>query len=179
MSCNRTPYRIRLAKSIDMPLVKKYENQVVSFIGYLKILCNKSRKSESYLFFLKLAVDKLTDVGIVNILDRVTQSSYEYWNRIMDKDEKFFKKDFPSIMLNLGMSPKFNIFPKLLSERSRIHKGELILSNNDINGLWEHLRLFIELSIQYIHIRRMSGNTSHCYLPKLKLDIYIQRISRC
>ncbi len=92
------------------------------------------------------------------VVERFIKYSEKYWPQIKKRNEEFFGEHVGEVFQDLPMGD-VNSFKRLLEAKDG--KGELIVTPDDREGIWEYFDSFVKIAISFVHENR---------LPDIKIE---------
>ena len=85
------------------------------------------------------------------LIDSYIKKTNEYWNEIKERKLNFFEQNASKIFGKLPIGD-VNIFEIILTAKNL--KGEVIVTEEEIESIWNSFSILVKCSIEYIHKRR-------------------------
>jgi len=112
----------------------------------------------------------ITNLSPHKVIGIFISNSHMHWSRIRERNEEFFLENAAGIFKDLPLSESIDAFQRLF--RLRDENGELVLSQEHRDELWDAFTALVRISINYIHDERLYTADGYKYefFPEIDLE---------
>lgn len=137
---------------------------------------NNKKKIDIDPLVIQLIKKFLESYNKKELIKSFIDNSYQYWDQILNHEEKFFTENFNNIF-------DFSSYIKEVDAFKILFESEITV--DDKNIIWDYFKSFIKISIKYIHNKRspkikiINAEKFPIYtkneFPKVKLQFYARK----
>lgn len=148
-----------MSETTELTQPEKFLQNVVDLTELLQELiavCYEKKQTTIHPSLIQVAGKFILCLNKIVVIETFIKRSYPYWDRIINREEKFFLENTRDVF---GDLPEDHVdgFRVLFSSRDK--NGKLLMCEEDKNAIWDFFDSLVRIAIVYIHEKR---------IPKLK-----------